>query len=190
MGSPLGVAPALPRACRSECEAAPSKDRRAEVRRNVSRPGSTHRFRSELKLGGGRQRTPEFHSAKTTIAAPQLTVEEIKRRGEQKVTAPAAGARPPEPRQNRSLVGVSKDHWSAPSTRATTSLSTSGMGDALHMRLPSSELKNVRRYQVVNLDRLMRSTRGGEVTIADLVAKGAVRSSSRLLSSGGLVALR
>lgn len=48
----------------------------------------------------------------------------------------------------------------------------------LHMRLPKLKgFKNPFKteYQVVNLDKLASLPEGGEVTVADLVAKGAVR---------------
>ena len=53
----------------------------------------------------------------------------------------------------------------------------------LHMRLPKLKgFKNPFRveYQVVNLDRLDELfPEGGDVTVDDLVAKGAVREASR-----------
>ncbi|MCK1795453.1 50S ribosomal protein L15 [Streptomyces sp. XM4193] len=60
----------------------------------------------------------------------------------------------------------------------------------LHMRLPKLKgFKNPFKteYQVVNLDRLASLyPEGGEVTVADLVAKGAVRKNSlvKVLGSG------
>ncbi len=67
----------------------------------------------------------------------------------------------------------------------------------LHMRLPKLRgFKNPFRteYQVVNLDRLSELfPDGGEVTVEDLVAKGAVRKGElvKVLGSGELtVALR
>lgn len=60
----------------------------------------------------------------------------------------------------------------------------------LHMRLPKLKgFKNPFRteYQVVNLDRLAALyPQGGEVTVADLVAKGAVRKNQlvKVLGSG------
>jgi large subunit ribosomal protein L15 len=67
----------------------------------------------------------------------------------------------------------------------------------LHMRLPKLKgFKNPNKveYQVVNLDKLAALyPQGGEVTVADLVAKGAVRKNQRVkvLGTGELsVALR
>jgi large subunit ribosomal protein L15 len=59
----------------------------------------------------------------------------------------------------------------------------------LHMRLPKLRgFKNPFRteYQVVNLDRIAELfPTGGAVTVADLVAKGAVRSGEKVKVLGG-----
>ncbi|HEU0257158.1 MAG TPA: 50S ribosomal protein L15 [Microbacteriaceae bacterium] len=105
---------------------------------------------------------------------------------------PAAGSR-----KNRIRVGRgegSKGKTSGRGTKGTKarySVRPGFQGGQLpfHMRAPKLRgFKNAFRveYQVVNLDRLAELyPQGGEVTIADLVAKGAVRKNEKVKVLGG-----
>lgn len=113
---------------------------------------------------------------------------------------PAPGAKTPKTRVGRGE--ASKGKTAGRGTKGTKARRPvperfEGGQLPLHIRLPklkgfTSPFKE--RYQVVNLDRLdALFPAGGEVTIADLVAKGAVRKNEKVkvLGSGEIsVALR
>ncbi|MBS6274693.1 MAG: 50S ribosomal protein L15 [Actinomycetaceae bacterium] len=106
----------------------------------------------------------------------------------------------PAPGANKSRIRVgrgegSKGKTAGRGTKGTKARNTVRRGFEggqmpLHMRLPKLRgFKNPARvvYQVVNLDKLSELfPAGGEVTVADLVAKGAVRSKEpvKLLGDG------
>jgi large subunit ribosomal protein L15 len=108
---------------------------------------------------------------------------------------PAPGAKKPKTRVGRGE--ASKGKTAGRGTKGTkargqVSAAFEGGQTPLHMRLP--KLKGFRNpfkeeFQVVNLDRLGKLyPDGGEVTVADLVEKGAVRRNQRVkvLGSGEL----
>ncbi|HET9654500.1 MAG TPA: 50S ribosomal protein L15 [Kineosporiaceae bacterium] len=108
---------------------------------------------------------------------------------------PAPGSRTPKTRVGRGE--GSKGKTAGRGTKGTKAryqvpASFEGGQMPLHMRLPKLRgFKNPFRveYQVVNLERLASLyPQGGEVTVADLVAKGAVRDGSpvKVLGDGEL----
>ena len=95
---------------------------------------------------------------------------------------PAPGARTPKTRVGRGEAGKGKSAGrgtKGSKARSGVPATFEGGQMPLHMRLPKLRgFKNPFRveYQVVNLDRLAELfPSGGAVTVADLVAKGAVR---------------
>jgi large subunit ribosomal protein L15 len=95
---------------------------------------------------------------------------------------PAPGARTPKTRVGRGEAGKGKTAGrGTKGSKARNQVSEAFEGGQmpLHMRLPKRRgFKNPFRveYQVVNLDRIGELfPEGGEVSVADLVAKGAVR---------------
>ena len=113
---------------------------------------------------------------------------------------PAPGSRTPKTRVGRGEAGKGKSAGrgtKGSKARYQVSSAFEGGQMPLHMRLPKLRgFKNPFRveYQVVNLDRLGELfPDGGDVSVADLVAKGAVRDGQlvKVLGTGELeVALR
>ncbi|MFF0723565.1 50S ribosomal protein L15 [Streptomyces sp. NPDC004134] len=108
---------------------------------------------------------------------------------------PAPGAKKPKTRVGRGE--ASKGKTAGRGTKGTKARYQvperfEGGQMPLHMRLPKLKgFKNPARkvYQVVNLDKLAELyPEGGEVTVADLVAKGAVRKNElvKVLGNGDL----
>ncbi|AUH41131.1 50S ribosomal protein L15 [Streptomyces sp. CMB-StM0423] len=108
---------------------------------------------------------------------------------------PAPGAKKPKTRVGRGE--ASKGKTAGRGTKGTKARYQvperfEGGQMPLHMRLPKLKgFKNPARkvYQVVNLDKLAELyPQGGEVTVADLVAKGAVRKNElvKVLGNGDL----
>ncbi|WP_129336896.1 50S ribosomal protein L15 [Cellulomonas endophytica] len=106
---------------------------------------------------------------------------------------PAPGAKTPKTRVGRGEASKGKTAGrgtKGSKARYQVSAGFEGGQMPLHMRLPKLRgFKNPFRteYQVVNLDRLSALyPQGGEVTVADLVAKGAVRKGApvKVLGTG------
>ncbi len=105
---------------------------------------------------------------------------------------PAPGANTPKTRVGRGEGSKGKTAGrGTKGTKARNQVSARFEGGQmpLHMRLPKLRgFKNPARteYQVVNLDRIAELfPTGGSVTVADLVAKGAVRSGEKVKVLGG-----
>jgi large subunit ribosomal protein L15 len=110
---------------------------------------------------------------------------------------PAPGAKKAKIRVGRGEGGKGKTAGrGTKGTKARYSVSAAFEGGQtpIHMRLPKLRGFTNRfrvEYQVVNLDRLTELyPQGGEVTVADLVARGAVRSGSpvKVLGTGEVTA--
>lgn len=109
---------------------------------------------------------------------------------------PAPGSRTPKTRVGRGVAGKGKTAGrgtKGTKARYQVAVAFEGGQMPLHMRLPKLRgFKNPFRveYQVVNLDRIDELfPEGGEVSVADLVAKGAVRDGRpvKVLGTGDVV---
>jgi large subunit ribosomal protein L15 len=140
---------------------------------------------------GGSTNEPAGTAAEPAVVGHTLKVHHLR---------PAPGARTPKTRVGRGEASKGKSAGrgtKGSKARYQVSPAFEGGQMPLHMRLPKLRgFKNPFRveYQVVNLDRLGELfPDGGEVSVADLVAKGAVRDGQlvKVLGTGQLdVALR